>query len=60
MTEKTGTGAWMMRTTIGCDSESEWGQRWDPEATPVSEADVARRRERLLEILFAPRPDDPQ
>ncbi|MGX1129877.1 hypothetical protein RKD49_002067 [Streptomyces glaucescens] len=58
MAEETGKGAWMMRTTIGGDSDGKWEKYWDPEATPLSEAEASARYRRLLEILFAPGADD--
>lgn len=55
MADETGKGAWMMRcTTDGKGGGSEWEKYWDPDATPLSEAEVRRRRERLLEMLFGP------
>jgi hypothetical protein len=62
MADETGKGAWMMRTTIrvGSSEPAEWETYWDPETTPMSEAEAQARRRRILEILFAPRPDDPR
>ena len=49
----------MMRTTIDSDGKSSGLEEyWDPDATPMSEAEAEVRYRRLLEILFAPRPDD--
>jgi hypothetical protein len=59
MAEETGKGAWMMRTTIGSDGKSSgWEKYWDPDATPMSEAEAKARRRRLLEMLFGPDPGD--
>jgi hypothetical protein len=60
MADETGKGAWMMRKTIGGDGESEWEKYWDPDATPLSENEERARHNRILELLFKPRPDDPR
>lgn len=60
MAEETGKGAWMMGTTIDSDSKSSgWEKYWDPDATPMIEAEATRRYRELLEILFGPEPNAP-
>ncbi|MFI0914296.1 hypothetical protein [Streptomyces abikoensis] len=58
MTEETRKGAWVWRTTIGGEVDSKWEKHWDPEATPMSEEEADAKYRRLLELLFAPKPDD--
>jgi hypothetical protein len=54
MTEETGKGAWRWQLTLHGDGSTECEQYWDPEATPLSEAEAARRYREILEILFGP------
>ena len=58
MAEETGKGAWVWRTTAGGDSDGEWKEHWDPEATPMSDEEADARHRRLLELLFGPQPRD--
>lgn len=61
MAEETDKGDWRWRTTIdGRGNSSGWEKYWDPDATPLSEAEIEYRRRRIMEILFAPRPDAPE
>jgi hypothetical protein len=49
----------MMRcTTDSKGNSSGWEKYWDPDATPMSAEEAARRHQRLLEILFGPLPGD--
>lgn len=57
MAEETGKGDWKWHTTIDGDRASGWEKYWDPDAEPMSEAELAVRRRRLAELLFGPRPD---
>ncbi|MFF3312988.1 hypothetical protein [Streptomyces sp. NPDC002952] len=59
MADETGKGAWMMRTTVDNEGKSSgWERYWDPDVTPLSEAEADVRYRRILDILFSPRPDD--
>lgn len=58
MAEETGKGAWVLRMTIGDGGESRWEKCWDPEAAPLGDVEERVRYERLLELLFKPRPGD--
>jgi hypothetical protein len=48
-----------MRTTVDSDGKSSgWEKCWDPDATPMGEAEAEVRYQGVLEILFGPSPDD--
>lgn len=52
-------GAWVMRTTVDrAGNSSGWEKCWDPDATPMGEAEAEVRYQGVLEILFGPSPDD--
>ncbi|MFD7609733.1 hypothetical protein [Streptomyces sp. NPDC059828] len=55
MVDETGKGAWMWRITVREGHATERERCWDPDATPMSEADYRE----VLSILFDPDPNDP-
>lgn len=59
MTEDTGKGAWLWRATLDGEEGDRQELHWDPEATPVPEEEAEERHQRLLHLLFRPRPDTP-